>query len=43
MKNSLFHWDWMLTAGFGMLGASYRMLEADFVLLGAGIEMLDAK
>jgi len=33
----------MLTASFGMLGATSRMLGADIPMLGAGFEMLDAK
>jgi hypothetical protein len=35
--------DWMPTAGFWVLGASYRMLGSDNLVLGAGFQMLDAK
>jgi hypothetical protein len=33
----------MLTAGFWILGANYRMPGADNFMLGAGFKMLDAK
>jgi hypothetical protein len=33
----------MLTAGFWMLGTSYRMLGADYFMPGSGFQMLDAK
>jgi len=33
----------MLTADFGMLGASWRMLESDYFMLVTSFDMLESK